>query len=65
MSKPVIGCNAWMEANPGRYAIYPTDWGQWNVTRDMQRIDLFDTLAEAMDAAYADAEARAALVATC
>ena len=56
---PKLGDDAWMQANPGRYAIYQGPLRAWHVTRDMQRIDLCNTLPEAMDAAYADAEARA------
>lgn len=65
MSKPQIGCDEWMAANPGRYAIYRNPIGGWHVTRDMARVDLCTDLPEAMDAAYTDAETRAALVPTC
>lgn len=56
----MLGDDAWMQANPGRYAIYRNPIGGWHVTRDMKRIDLCVDLPEAMDAAYAHAMTTAA-----
>lgn len=68
MSKPVIGGEEWMKANPDRYAIYPCcegQCGEYIVNRGAEEIDAAKSIAEAMDIAYAYAEARAALAATC
>lgn len=56
---PKLGDNAWMRANPGRYAVYRNPIGGWHVTKDMKRVDLCADLPDAMDAAYADANTQA------
>ena len=56
---PKLGDNAWMRANPGRYAVYPGLGGAWIVCRDWRRVELCTSLPEAMDAAYADAKNQA------
>lgn len=66
MKQPRLGTRRWIEANPGRYAIYYYGlMRKWRVRLDGQLIDTTDTLAEAIDAAYAHAEAEALKVPTC
>lgn len=54
-----------MDLNPGRYAIYRHPVSGWHVTSNMEHIDLRDSLAEAVDAACAHAEAESHKVPTC
>lgn len=65
MNLLAIGSPQWMKATPGRYGVYLNYNREWKVRRDFQFVATADSLAEAMDAAYADAEARAALAPTC
>lgn len=65
----LIGTSQWRKASPGRYGIYtcPTlsTCNSWHLVRGPEQIGKHDTLAEAVDAAHAHAEAEALKVPTC